>query len=176
MDGMITYAKYPFPAVDMGNYEYEDGDAMYRACDIGYCNGLFPDGRPFLAEHYHDEELDKDYLVVVITADDMMDLEEREFEISKAEHRELLSHPCFDAVLQMELDSVEGDLLGTEYQEEITKYLLQQGVIPTGSLVCDCMYLATDMDDNFLIVVNYEMPGFKDCPLRMIRYDGGGTC
>lgn len=176
MDGKITYAKYPFPAVDMGNYEYEDGAAMYRACDIGYCNGLLPDGRPFLAEHYYDEDEKMDYLVIVITADEMMDLEECEFEISKEEHRRLLSHPGFNAVIQIELDEVEGDLLGTEYQEGITKYLLQQGVIANGNVVCDCMYLATDMDDNFLIVANYEMPGFRDCDLQMIRYEGGGVC
>lgn len=170
MESKITYAKYAFPAIDMGNYEYTDGDKMYRECDIGYCNGLLPDGRPFLAEHYHDMENEKDYLVVVITADDMMDLEEREFDVTKVEHRELLSHPCFDAVLQMELDSVEGILSGTEYQEEITKYLLQQGVISTGNLICDCVYLATDMDDNYIVVVDYELPDANAFHLKMQPY------
>lgn len=58
----------------------------------------------------------------------------------------------------MELDSVEGILSGTEYQEEITKYFLQQGVISTGNLICNCVYLATDMDDNYIVVVDYELP------------------
>lgn len=176
MDNKIIYAKYPFPAVDMGNYEYDDGEAMYRECDIGYCNGLLPDGRPFLAEHYYDDSEKRDYLVAVITADEMWDLEEREFKITKEEQRKLLSHPGFNAIIQIALDDVEADLLGTAYQEEITKYLLQQGVLTNGNVRCDCMYLVTDMDDNFLIVANYEIPGFRDCPLRMIRYDGGGIC
>jgi len=176
MDGMITYAKYPFPAVDMGNYEYEDAGPAYRNCDIGYCNGILPDGRPFLAEHYYDEGEMADFLLVVITADEMWDLEERDFDISKEERRKLLSHPGFNAVMQLELDDIEGDLLNTEYQEKITKYILQQGILSNGNVRCDCMYLVTDMDDNFLIVANYDVPGFADCPLQMIRYDGAGIC
>ncbi len=170
MDGKITYAKYPFPAIDMGNYEYTDGKTMYDDDDIAYCNGILPDGRPFLAEHYHDKENMMDYLVVVITADDMMDLEEREFNVTKTEHRELLSHPCFDSILQLELDSVEGILTGTYYQEEITKYLLQQGVIPIGNLICDCVYLATDKDDNYIVVVDYELPDANVSHLKMQPY------
>lgn len=176
MEDKIIYAKYPFPALDMGNYEYTDMGPAYRPCDIGYCNGLLPDGRPFLAEHYYDVDERMDYLVVIITADEMMDLEEREFDITKEEHRRLLMRSCFHSVLQMELDDVEGILSGTEYQEEITKYLLQQGVIENGNLQCDCMYLAIDKDDNFIIVANYEVPDWKECKLQMIRYDGGGIC
>jgi len=177
MDGKIIYAKYPFPALDMGNYEYIDLGPAFRPCDIAYCNGLLPDGRPFLAELYHDEDERMDYLVVIITADEMMDLEERKFTITKEEHRRLLKRPCFNAVLQMELDDkAEGILTGTEYQEKITKYLLQQGVIENGNLQCDCMYLAIDKDDNFIIVANYEVPDLRECRLQMIRYDGGGIC
>ena len=176
MNEKITYAKYPFPAVDMGNYEYEDGDKMYRECDIGYCNGLLSDGRPFIAEHYYDEGERMDYLIVAITADEMWDLEEREFDFTHEQHKKLMKHPGFNAVIQIELDEVVGDLLGTEYQEEITKYLLQQGAISNGNLRCDCMYLVTDMDDNFLIVANYEVPEWRGCNLQMIRYDGGGIC
>lgn len=176
MDGKIMYAQYPFPAVDMGNYEYADMGPAYRPCDIGYCNGLLPDGRPFLAEHYYDADAQMDYLVAIITADEMMDLEEREFDITKEEHRRLLMHPCFHSVLQMELDDAEAILTGTEYQEEITKYLLQQGVIEEGNLQCDCMYLAIDKDDNFIVVVNYEVPNWRECNLQMFRYDRGGIC
>ena len=176
MDGNIIYAKYPFPALDMGNYEYTDMGPAYQPCDIGYCNGLLPDGRPFLAEHYYDVDERMDYLVVIITADEMMDLEEHEFDVTKEEHRRLMLRPCFHSVLQMEIDDVEGILLGTEYQEEITKYLLQQGVIESGNLQCDCMYLAIDKDDNFIVVANYEVPDWRECNLQMVRYDGGGIC
>ena len=79
-------------------------------------------------------------------------------------------HQCFNAVLQMELDDIEGNLLETEYQEEITKYLLQQGVISDGYARCDCMYLATDSEDNYIVVANYEMPGFEGCDLAMKKY------
>lgn len=170
MESKITYAKYAFPAIDMGNYEYTDGDSMYDDDDIAYCNGILPDGRPFLAEYYHDSENGKDYLVVVIVADEMMDLEEQEFEHTKEAHRELLAHPCFDSVLQMELDSVEGVLSGTYYETEITKYLLQQGVIESGSLVCDCVYLAIDKDDNYIVVADYELPNADVSHLQMKRY------
>ena len=170
MTSEIAYAKYPYPAVDMGNYEYEDGKPMYDEEDISYCNGLLPDGRPFLAEHYFSKIEQTDYLVIVITADEIMDLEEREFKITKLERRNICLHQCFNAVLQMELDSIEGNLLNTEYQEEITKYLLQQGVITDGYARCDCMYLATDMDDNYIVVANYEIPGFEGCDLEMKKY------
>jgi len=170
MENKITYAKYAFPAIDMGNYEYTDVGPAYRPCDIAYCNGLLPDGRPFAAEHYHDDELDKDFLIVIITADEMMDLEDREFEHTKAAHRELLSHPCFDSVLQMQLDDVEGVLSGTYYETEITKYLLQQGVIENGNLVCDCVFLAIDKDDNYIVVADYELPNADVSYLQMKRY------
>lgn len=170
MEAEIRYAKYPFPAVDMGNYEYEEGDPMYEEGDRAYCNGILPDGRPFVAEHYFSKEEQKDYLITVFSASDMMGIEDHDFNITKQERRDICSRQCFQSVILMEMDDIDGDLLNTEYQEEVTKYLLQQGVITDGYARCDCMYLTADNHDNFTIVACYEMPELKGCGLKMQGY------
>lgn len=63
--------------------EYEAEDPMYDEEDIAYCNGLLSDGRSFLAEPYFSKIKQTAYLVIVIIAHEMLDLEEHELKITK---------------------------------------------------------------------------------------------
>lgn len=169
MENKIMYAKYPFPALLTGDYEYEPGKAMYSEEDMGYCSGILPDGSPFVSEHYHSKTENMDYLIIVLPVGEILD-----FKISEDDRHRIFLHPCFNAVLQMEIDDMYGDLLNTAYKEKINKYLVNQGVISDGSIKCDCLYLAKDRNDSFIVVGNYKMPDFSKCNLLMKEYGEKG--
>lgn len=176
METEIRYAKYPFPAVEMGDYEYEKGNPMYEIGDRAYCNGVLSDGRTFLAEHYFSENEQKDYLIVVLPAANIIDIGDYELNITKQERQNVRMHQCFHSVFLMELDEILWDLLNTEYRNKVTKYMLQQGIITDENARCDCLYIAPDRIDNCMIVACYEIPNLKGCGLKMQSYreDTGG--
>lgn len=165
----ITYAKYPFPAVETGDRNYEDGSAMYGKGDIAYCSGILKDGRPFLAEHYHSDTEEKEYLIVVLSAEGFLDMSEKTFFITRKEHMEVCRHQCFNATIQMELDEIKGNLLNTGYQDTVTDYLCAKGIVPDEGAV-SLMYLAADKNDNAILVADYELTDLRKIPLFMKPY------
>ena len=64
----MYFVRYPFPAVSIGDFEYENDHNYKVGRDLGYRYGVLNDGRPFIAELVYRKEYDQKMIVMVMSA------------------------------------------------------------------------------------------------------------